>query len=337
MSLLPVLKASYTVRPCTFEDLDAVLALMNTCEMAAVGQTEATREGLLSDWQRPGFDQAKSQRLITTVDRNRVIGWVQIDASKKVVLHVGIFVHPDYEHEGIAEYLYSWVETAAREHINLTPTEARVVLRAYTRAADVDVWYSALLRKSGMQLIRHSWRMEMNLDTQPPSPKWPDGITLKVYDGVSDKRPICAVRRETFKDQFGYVDRPFEEEYARWLHFWETEGNLVSGLWFLAMDGQTIAGICLCKPSQNGEEDRGWIATLGVLREYRRRGIAEALLYTAFDKFYQMGKKRVGLGVDASSLTGAATLYKRVGMHVAMQFDLYEKELRPGVDLTTHG
>ena len=74
-----------------------------------------------------------------------------------------------------------------------------------------------------------------------------------------------------------------------------------------------------------------------VLREYRRRGIGEALLYMAFDAFYKMGKKRVGLGVDASSLTGAATLYKRVGMYITRQFDLYEKELRAGVDLTTHG
>ena len=79
------------------------------------------------------------------------------------------------------------------------------------------------------------------------------------------------------------------------------------------------------------------MASLGVLREYRRRGIGEALLYTAFDAFYKMGKKRVGLGVDASSITGAATLYKRVGMQVAKQFDLYEKELRAGVDLTTQG
>ena len=54
--VLPALKAAYTVRPCTLDDLDAVLALMHVCEMAAVGQTEATRDGLLNDWQRPGFD-----------------------------------------------------------------------------------------------------------------------------------------------------------------------------------------------------------------------------------------------------------------------------------------
>ena len=336
-SVLPVLKANYTVRPCTLDDLDAVLALINTCEMATVGQTEATRGSLLTGWQRPDFDPTKNQRVITTVDTHRVIGWAQIDSSQKVVLLTAIVVHPDYQHERIGEYLYGWVENAAHERTSLAPTDARIVLRAYTHAEDVEVWYNDLLLRSGMQIIRHSWRMEINLDAPAPSPKWSNGITLQVYDGVSDKRPICAVRRSAFQDQFGYVDRPFEEEYARWLNYWESDGKLVPGLWFLAMDGETIAGVCLCQPKHNGEEERGWISTLGVLREYRRRGIAEALLYTAFDAFYKMGKKRVGLGVDASSLTGAATLYKRVGMHVAKQFNLYEKELRSGVDLTTHG
>jgi ribosomal protein S18 acetylase RimI-like enzyme len=36
----------------------------------------------------------------------------------------------------------------------------------------------------------------------------------------------------------------------------------------------------------------------------------------------------VRLGVDAANETGATALYERVGMHVARQFDVYEKRLR---------
>jgi hypothetical protein len=39
--------------------------------------------------------------------------------------------------------------------------------------------------------------------------------------------------------------------------------------------------------------------------------------------------------VDASSLTGAVRLYERAGMHVARQYDRYEKELRSGKELMT--
>jgi hypothetical protein len=37
--------------------------------------------------------------------------------------------------------------------------------------------------------------------------------------------------------------------------------------------------------------------------------------------------------VDASNPTGATRLYKRVGMQVAGEYVLYEKELRPGREL----
>jgi hypothetical protein len=47
-----------------------------------------------------------------------------------------------------------------------------------------------------------------------------------------------------------------------------------------------------------------------------------------------MGKARAGLGVDAQSLTGATRLYEKAGMHVAREFLAYEKELRPGRDIS---
>ena len=56
-----------------------------------------------------------------------------------------------------------------------------------------------------------------------------------------------------------------------------------------------------------------------------------ALLLHAFEEFRRRGKTSVGLGVDASSLTGATKLYEKAGMHVDERVDIYEKELRPGI------
>jgi ribosomal protein S18 acetylase RimI-like enzyme len=64
-------------------------------------------------------------------------------------------------------------------------------------------------------------------------------------------------------------------------------------------------------------------------------GLGLALLRHSFDEFYRRGKRKGGLGVDAGSLTGATRLYERAGMRVARQYSIYEKELRPGVDLST--
>jgi mycothiol synthase len=77
-------------------------------------------------------------------------------------------------------------------------------------------------------------------------------------------------------------------------------------------------------------EVTGWISTLGVRRPWRRRGLGQALLLTAFNEFYRRGEKIVALSVDAASQTGATRLYERAGMCVYQEFTLYEKELRHG-------
>jgi len=72
-----------------------------------------------------------------------------------------------------------------------------------------------------------------------------------------------------------------------------------------------------------------------VRRPWRRKGLGLALLLHSFGEFYRRGRRRVGLGVDAQSLTGATRLYEKAGMRVARVYNTYEKELRPGVDLST--
>jgi ribosomal protein S18 acetylase RimI-like enzyme len=78
----------------------------------------------------------------------------------------------------------------------------------------------------------------------------------------------------------------------------------------------------------------GWVGSLGVLRPWRKRGLGLALLRHSFNEFYRRGKRKVGLGVDAQNLTGALRLYENAGMHVHKAFDQYEKELRPGQELS---
>ena len=78
----------------------------------------------------------------------------------------------------------------------------------------------------------------------------------------------------------------------------------------------------------------GWVSTLGVRRPWRKKGLGLALLLHSFGEFYRRGKKKVGLGVDSGSLTGALNLYKKAGMSVYSQFDKYAKEIRAGEEIS---
>ena len=119
------------------------------------------------------------------------------------------------------------------------------------------------------------------------------------------------------------------KEFREWI---DSQSDFDPGLWFLAMDGEEIAGICLCKRNRTEYPGAAWVNVLGVRRPWRKQGLGLALLHHAFGVFYREGKERTGLGVDSSNLTGATRLYEKAGMSVVKQDDAYEKEVRPGRD-----
>jgi mycothiol synthase len=318
-------------RPARLDDVAGVVELMNACSMQVIGETDESVEDTLAHWQAPGSSLEEHHRVVTL--NGRIVGYAEIDVhSRPSYPFLDIYVHPNYEASGIGEHLAAWCEGRARQLTASVEPDARLALRGamYER----DTYYRGLLESIGMTCIRHNWRMKIDLDVPPPPPQWPEGITVRAAVLGQDERAVLEVQRASFRDHWGYVEHPFEEHFARWMHTWQADGEFDPTQWFIAQAGDDIAGIALCKPFRPGDETQGWVGTLGVPRAWRRKGIGEALLRHAFGEFYRRGKTSVGLGVDASSLTGATRLYEKVGMHIAVRIDVYEKELRPGRDLS---
>jgi mycothiol synthase len=74
---------------------------------------------------------------------------------------------------------------------------------------------------------------------------------------------------------------------------------------------------------------------LGVRRRWRKHGLGLALLRHSFGELARIGRRKAGLGVDASSLTGATRLYEKAGMRAIREIIAFEKDLRAGKDLAT--
>jgi len=64
---------------------------------------------------------------------------------------------------------------------------------------------------------------------------------------------------------------------------------------------------------------------LAVRRDHRNRGIARALLLTAFRGFHDVGRRVVTLGTD--SRTGALAMYERVGLRVRRSYTTFGTSL----------
>ena len=57
----------------------------------------------------------------------------------------------------------------------------------------------------------------------------------------------------------------------------------------------------------------------------------------SYGAFSQRGKFKLDLAVDTENLVGMTQIQKRTGIYVARQYDVYEKELRSGAELSIGG
>jgi mycothiol synthase len=317
------------MRPTTVNDAVAVTALINDCAMVEIGSPETTLEDMARDWQSPGFNLESDARVVVTPE-DRVIGYMEVfdGLAPHTTAYCWGRVHPDYTGRGIATQLMQFAEERAQQTIRKAPLEARVTIVNTVRSTNEAI--RNLLLQRGYGVARHYWAMSIDLEAEPPAPQWPAGITLRTHVPGQDDRLVHGIIQEIFSDHWGFTPNTFEQ----FKHWMIDDPDFDPTLWFLAMDGDTIAGISLCYPKVTEDPAKAWVAELGVRRLWRRRGLALALLQHSFGEFYRRGKRRGGLMVDSQNLTGATRLYERAGMHVLRQLDRYEKEIRPGVEMS---
>ncbi|GHO91475.1 putative acetyltransferase, GNAT [Reticulibacter mediterranei] len=324
MMINELLPRGFTARPSSMEDLEAVTRLINTCEIAVDGESETSLDEVCTAWQMPDFHFETDTRVVFSPE-GECVGAVDVGHRQYARAHMFGNVHPNYQGRGIGTYLLHVAEQRSQQFIPHAAPDARVSLG--TGVSSKDQATQRLLEDNGFQPVRHFWRMGIDLDGTTPAAQWAEGLTLQTM-APGTERTLFEVDEETFRDHWGHIPSTFEE-WERWMVKRE---SFDPSLYFLAMDGNQIAGFAFC---HNEKELGGWVNVLGVRRAWRRKGIGLALLYHAFAEFYRRGVQSVYLGVDAQSLTGATRLYERAGMHVVKDNIRYEKELRAGRELST--
>lgn len=327
------LPKGFTIRGADLSDVEPALKLFNTWSQSVIQENDIIDVAAIrNEWVSPGFDPAQDIRIVFSAE-GMMVGYIEVWTTSKPPVHPWIWgrVHPEFSGLGIGTWLLQWAEERAKKALDELPADLRFAPRVgiYRPAKDSKKLFEYL----GFTQIRSSYEMRIDMEEAPPTPLWAQGITVKIADAEKDLEAVYNAVKESFRDHFGYVEEPFEEGFARFKHFMTGEGSDPS-LWFLAMDGDEIAGISLCRSESYSDRDLGWINTLGVRRSWRKRGVGLALLQHSFSELHRRGKRKVGLGVDAENLTGALKLYEKAGMHVHQAFDLFEKMVRSGREIS---
>ena len=332
------LPPGYTAEPFRRDLIPEAVPFFNSLHEADTGESGPTTVELLQvQFDAPGINVEESASVIRTAsgDIAAVVGVVGMPPY--VQLYTLLQIHPD--HEALLPLLAAELDRNGKLLAAQAPDGARVYLMGGVDGANQRM--QRLYDEAGFQKARGFWEMRIDMEAPPPAPQWAAGFELRPFDIDRDLRAVYEALDAAFEDHFGHVEIEDdadvkETKFGRFKHQYTNPAYFDPALWFVLYDAASgdIAGFSLCIPEHPAKQGVGYVNAVGVLREYRRKGLAKALLLHSFGAFYERGITAVGLDVDADSLTGATRLYENVGMRVFKESFMIEKTLREGEDLT---
>lgn len=308
---------TYTLRPFDFDELAAVVEMMNS-SYADFGTDSSVRPEHLKLWLT---DLNYELHIMTTAD-SALVGSVSFSYDSEIGIFWGEMTFaPGHRRADVMHTLLDFAEERARLRVSETAARPVDIRFSVNRTADDVI---SIFEARGYEYIRSAYRMSMTLDQPIPDPVIPAGIELRPYDRERDLRAAHAAFVAAFSEHYGFQAESFESWQQGVLSFPGDDQSL----WLMAWEGEQAVGFSFNRALVS-RPNAVWVSDIGVLKSHRQRGLGEALLKSSFKLFQARGYTWVGLGVDAANHTGALRLYERAGMSVYLEFLSYRKLLLP--------
>jgi ribosomal protein S18 acetylase RimI-like enzyme len=148
-------------------------------------------------------------------------------------------------------------------------------------------------------------RMRRDLSGTFGEPYWPAGIRIRALNRKDRKDAMAAhaVLQASYYEGGGGAPA-----FKKWWPKLKKDKEFDPTLCFIAEDAEGVVGICQCWSSN-------FIKDVAVHPRVRRRGLARALMLTAFEAFKARGASHVDLKVREEN-AAAQRLYEALGMIV---------------------
>jgi GNAT superfamily N-acetyltransferase len=217
-------------------------------------------------------------------------------------------VHPAYQGRGIGRALLRWTKARAEEILDGHPGGTVQV-----QNFEGDARAIRLCESEGARAIR--WFAEMvhtfaNTREEIASPL-PAGLRVVPY-GEVDSEKLRLLHNHCFADHWG--SSAMSE--VTWHERMEAGSVRMAASEAVIDEHGTPVAYQISEEFPQDAETLGnlrWLATLGVHRDYRGKGLATHLIQRHLSQARREGFEGSALGVDSDSLTGANALYERLG------------------------
>ena len=232
-----------------------------------------------------------------------------------------VFVSPRSRGIGVEERLVDHVLRRSETLIPEIGAEETVTLITYADGLDTEL--IRLLERLGLERVRRGAALvRPTLDAIPDLPiPAPFVVRPIASDDQAMHRKVFEANKRAFADSYG-ATASSTEQWEAFIGF----ARFDPPLWRVAFDGEEIAGQILNylgEPEADGSRI-GFTEEITVQPEYRRRGLARALLAASLRAVRDAGAISGALSVDTQNPNQALTLYESLGFRIVSESFVYQ-------------
>lgn len=313
-----------TWRTPTLDDLEAITAVVNASE-----RHDRRPEITPPDEVRRELSDADVDTVVVEAD-GEIVGYGAVvrppePGREHHFATLFAYVHPDWRYE-VGDRVVERMADAGEAFLAAQTHDRTTMLR--TSAME---WQSEdLERLERLGFVRNRVTTVMSIDLTDGAPTAPDvqDVEVQAWDADAVEGARLA-HNAAFLDHFGSSPSSPHDWRGRTVDNEHFRPDLSA----TARVGDEVVGYLLAHRYPEDDEVLGrseaWISTLGVLPEWRGRGIASSLLVRTLDLVAADPElTHAGLGVDSESLTGANRIYERLGFRPVSRSIMMARSVR---------
>jgi ribosomal protein S18 acetylase RimI-like enzyme len=295
-------------------DVPLLYTLVDRITTHVLGESDANEAEIRDDLTGPNFDLKKDTFIAVATD-GRATAYGQGNDERNGSGWIDVYIDPSLD-AGTYDVVADAGVSACIARITQSVKErggSAVKLTAGLYESEVPM--RKVYERAGLHVETVYWRMLLTFEPggEPERAIVPDGYEIRSVDPNDDA--IMAIGYELYRDTFsehhgvGDTDTTLEDYAANW----RGAESYDPSAWWFAYKGDEPVGMLL-GDNRRAEQGYGYVPALGIQKSQRGRGLARALLLTAFGHWHAEGRRGVQLGVDTGNVTGATRLYESVGM-----------------------